>query len=63
MTYILLFLNDAQKTAYFSAIFVNVIKFITKNIAPIQLCEVSLLLALMLLKPYAFFACPNLASI
>jgi hypothetical protein len=45
------FSKKAQKTAYLSAIFDNVIRFIIKKMAPIKLCEVSLLLAFILPNP------------
>jgi len=54
------FSNKAQKIAYLSAIFD---KFIMKKMALIQLSDVSFLLAFILLRPYAFFACPNFPSI
>jgi hypothetical protein len=45
------FSKKAQKIAYLPAIFDNVIRFIMKKMALIQLCEVSLLLAFILPNP------------
>jgi hypothetical protein len=43
--------KNAQKAAYLSAIFNNVMKFIMKKMTRIQLCEVSLLLTFILPNP------------